>query len=119
MPGLIGRERTEDLRREADRAHLKLSTEVETLRRMLASPGNDAPLLAHLKAAPGYEAALAAGRTNVTLAICPNADHVLKYEETPVDQITAMTALRYNAADRVLDPDVVAAILGWLAEQNR
>ena len=52
--------RAEDLRREADRARLKLSTEVETLRKLLASPGNDAPLLAHLKAMQGYEAALAA-----------------------------------------------------------
>ena len=50
----------EDKRREADRARLKLATEVETLRKLLASPGNDAPLLAHLSAAPGYEAALAA-----------------------------------------------------------
>jgi chromosome segregation protein len=50
----------EDKRREADRARLKLATEVETLRKLLASPGNEAPLLEHLSAEPGYEAALAA-----------------------------------------------------------
>ncbi len=50
----------EDKRRDADRARLKLATEVETLRKLLASPGNEAPLLEHLSAEPGYEAALAA-----------------------------------------------------------
>ncbi len=50
----------DDRRREADRARLKLATEAETLRKLLSGPGNDAPLLDHLRADPGYEAALAA-----------------------------------------------------------
>ena len=65
-----------------------------------------------------YDAAIAAGRTNVTLVFAPNADHVLKYEETPFEDITALTTVNYNAGGRILDPDVVSAILGWLAEQT-
>lgn len=65
-----------------------------------------------------YDAAVAAGRTNVTLVLAPNADHVLKYEETPFEDITALTTINYNADGRYLDPDVVDAILGWLAEQT-
>lgn len=65
-----------------------------------------------------YDTALAAGRTNVTLVLAPNADHVLKYEETPFEDITALTTINYNADGRILDPDVVNAILRWLAEQT-
>ena len=52
--------RAEDHRRDTDRSRLKLTTEAETLAKMLAMPGNDAPLLDHLQAEPSYEAALAA-----------------------------------------------------------
>jgi chromosome segregation protein len=50
----------ENSRRAADRDKLELATEANTLRRILAGPGGDMPLLDHLEASPGYETALAA-----------------------------------------------------------
>ena len=46
-----------------------------------------------------------------------NANHVLKLEETPVEELTAANGANYNAADRVLDPEVVEIIMEWLGEQ--
>jgi len=65
-----------------------------------------------------WRGAQSAGRTNVVLALCPNADHVLKYEATPVDALTPALMVAYNAEDRRLDPDVVEAVLTWLADQS-
>ena len=54
-----------------------------------------------------------------TLHISPDADHVLKHEPTPKDQVGAAQAARYNAADRTLDPDALEAIVGWLQAHGK
>ena len=63
------------------------------------------------------EAALA-GRDNVTFVYPENANHILKYEPRAREQLVpAEVAANYNAADRHLDPDALAAIRDWLATQ--
>jgi len=59
----------------------------------------------------------AAAGDNVTFSYPANANHVLKLEETPVEELTAANGGNYNAADRVLDPETVDVILDWLAGQ--
>ncbi len=59
----------------------------------------------------------AAAGDNVTFSHPANANHVLKLEETPADELTAANGANYNAADRVLDAETVEVILDWLAEQ--
>jgi pimeloyl-ACP methyl ester carboxylesterase len=59
----------------------------------------------------------AAAGDNVTFNYPANANHVLKLEEKAADELTAADGATYNAADRVLEPEVVQAILEWLAEQ--
>jgi alpha-beta hydrolase superfamily lysophospholipase len=57
-----------------------------------------------------------AGRDNVTFVYPDNANHVLKHEEKPREQLTpADAAASYSAADRVLDPEALQAIQTWLA----
>ena len=102
--------RAEDLRREADRARLKLSTEVETLRKLLASPGNDAPLLAHLKAMPGYEAALAAALGEDVAAGLDTAKALHWRAGTAVTATAPPTGCE-PLADKVEAPDALAARL--------
>lgn len=60
----------------------------------------------------------AAAGDNVTFSYPPNANHVLKLEEKPAEELTAADGATYNAADRVLDPETVQIILNWLAEQT-
>ena len=60
----------------------------------------------------------AAAGDNVTFSFPANANHVLKLEETPVEELTAASGASYNAPDRVLDPETVQVILDWLAEQT-
>jgi alpha-beta hydrolase superfamily lysophospholipase len=60
----------------------------------------------------------AAAGDNVTFSYPPNANHVLKLEEKPAEELTAADGATYNAADRVLDPETVTVILEWLAEQS-
>jgi uncharacterized protein len=61
----------------------------------------------------------AAGRSDVTFVIVPNANHVLKHEAQPRAALSpAEVGARYNADDTHLDPDVLSAILGWLADQR-
>lgn len=60
----------------------------------------------------------AAAGDNVTFSYPPNANHVLKLEEKPADELTAADGATYNAPDRVLDPETVQIILDWLAEQT-
>lgn len=55
---------------------------------------------------------------NVTFSFPANANHVLKLEETPVEELTAASGGSYNAPDRVLDPEALQTILDWLAEQT-
>ena len=58
-----------------------------------------------------------AGNENVTFVYPEDADHVFKYEEKPAEELTAANAIAYNAADRFLDPEALATILGWLVSQ--
>ena len=60
----------------------------------------------------------AAAGDNVTFSYPPNANHVLKLEEKPAEELTAADGTTYNAPDRVLDPETLQIILDWLAEQT-
>jgi hypothetical protein len=60
----------------------------------------------------------AAAGDNVTFNYPANANHVLKLEERPFEELAATGGGDYNAADRVLDPETVDIILAWLAEQT-
>jgi len=52
---------------------------------------------------------------DVTFMYPDNANHVLKYEEKPRDELNpAVDGATYNLVDRVLDTDSVNAILEWL-----
>jgi len=51
---------------------------------------------------------------NVSFVYPENADHVLKHEERPREQLNAEASLRYNAQDRSLDRETVNTILHWL-----
>jgi hypothetical protein len=55
-----------------------------------------------------------ADKSTVSFAYPENADHVLKHEERPREQLNAEVALRYNSQDRCLDREVVNTILNWL-----
>jgi hypothetical protein len=57
----------------------------------------------------------AAGRADVSFLFPENANHVLKHEPRPRDELVQGKAmLRYNAPDASLDPETVAAIVAWL-----
>jgi uncharacterized protein len=57
----------------------------------------------------------AAGRTDVSFLFPENANHVLKHEPRPRDELVQSAAMpRYNAPDASLDPETVAAIVAWL-----
>jgi uncharacterized protein len=59
-----------------------------------------------------------ADRGNGTFEYPADADHVLKYEDCPRDELVAAeVAARYNDEGRILDPEAVAAILRWLKER--
>lgn len=58
----------------------------------------------------------AAGRGHVTFAFPPDANHVLKHEGRPRAELSGQAAVSYNAPEAVLDPQGVAAILGWLRQ---
>jgi uncharacterized protein len=56
-----------------------------------------------------------AGRTDVSFLFPDNANHVLKHEPRPRDELAQGEAMqRYNAADAALDPESVTAIVAWL-----
>jgi alpha-beta hydrolase superfamily lysophospholipase len=55
------------------------------------------------------------GREDVQFVFPEHANHVLKHEPRPLEQIApGEAALGYNAPDAVLDPETAAAILAWL-----
>lgn len=57
------------------------------------------------------------GSSNVSIAFPENADHVLKYEATPREEISAPVAgMNYNSASRALDDETLSVILKWLME---
>ncbi|XHH08013.1 MAG: alpha/beta hydrolase family protein [Candidatus Bathyarchaeia archaeon] len=59
-----------------------------------------------------------AKKDGITFVYPENADHVLKYEETPLDKLGANLALNYNVENRKLDSETVNAILNWLSTQS-
>jgi pimeloyl-ACP methyl ester carboxylesterase len=46
-----------------------------------------------------------------------NANHVLKYEPKPREELTAQDGLYYNAEGKKLDAETVRALAGWLKRQ--
>lgn len=62
--------------------------------------------------------AAAAGRDEVVFNYPPNADHVLKRQEKPRQDLGPADALGHNAPGRVIDPQVMEAILEWLAART-
>ena len=57
----------------------------------------------------------AAGRTDVSFLFPEDANHVLKHEPRPREELMQAEAMsRYNAPDASLDPETVAAIVAWL-----
>lgn len=61
---------------------------------------------------------VAATKTAVSIVYPENANHVLKHEISPIEQINAQTAtLNYNAPKAILDNDTVAVILSWFSKQ--
>ena len=77
----------------------------------------DPDLDAHL-----LERAIRDAGHEVTFHLSPSADHVLKHQPLTIAEIRADlagAAAAYNAADRVLDPDAVTAIVAWLADHTR
>ena len=57
----------------------------------------------------------AAGRTDVSFLFPENANHVLKHEPRPREELAQGEAIqKYNAADASLDPETVTAIVAWL-----
>ena len=55
----------------------------------------------------------------VTRLDIPEADHMLKIETAPFEELGPHSAVHYNAAGRELNPLVVESIAGWLIEQGR
>jgi hypothetical protein len=59
-----------------------------------------------------------AGHENVTFVYPDNANHILKYEPQARERLVPTeVAANYNAADRRLDADALAAIRKWLTVQ--
>ena len=57
----------------------------------------------------------ATGRAAITFLFPDNANHVLKHESRPRQQLAQAEAMpRYNAPDAYVDPDVATAIKTWL-----
>jgi len=60
-----------------------------------------------------------AGNVHMRFAYPGNADHVLKYEPRPRENLTAVeVGASYNAEGRAVDPDALAIIVDWLIEQS-
>jgi pimeloyl-ACP methyl ester carboxylesterase len=69
-----------------------------------------------------FEKALRGAKREVTVALAPDADHVLKHETRTVAEIRAeMTGLaaHYNAEGRTLDDASVKAIIEWLLPRTK
>ncbi len=59
------------------------------------------------------------GRANATVVYPANANHVLKHEMRPREElIPAEVQAGYSAADRDLDPEALTAILDWLRSRS-
>lgn len=63
------------------------------------------------------EAAMS-GRENVSFAYPDGANHVLKHEPLPVEELNAQyVSEHYNADDAILDEEALNSILGWIGNQ--
>jgi len=87
---------------------------------LIVNGAHDMQVDPELDAKPLHAAFLAAKR-DATLHISPEADHVLKHEPATKEQMRAdMQKYQdgYNAEGRVLDADLVTAVIGWLASHT-
>jgi pimeloyl-ACP methyl ester carboxylesterase len=58
-------------------------------------------------------------KTAVTFSYPENANHVLKHEEKPLEELTAQyVGSHYNAPDTHLDQEAASAIIEWLKDQQ-
>jgi uncharacterized protein len=88
---------------------------------LIVGGGKDIQVDAELDTKP-LHAAFVAAKRDATLRLAPDADHVLKHEPKTVVQIRAdLQAAQdaYNADGRVLDAELTASILTWLADRTR
>lgn len=86
---------------------------------LVLNGGRDVQVSPDLDARRLAEAARAGGNGAVTLHVSPEADHVLKHQPTPIAQLEpAAIQAGYNAEGRVIDPDLLAALVAWLAAQT-
>jgi pimeloyl-ACP methyl ester carboxylesterase len=61
-----------------------------------------------------------AGKTAVSFAYPENANHVLKHEALPIEELTAQyVGAHYNAPDAKLDEETADSIFGWLGKQGK
>ncbi|MBN1856546.1 MAG: alpha/beta hydrolase [Dehalococcoidia bacterium] len=59
------------------------------------------------------------GKSNVSFFYPQHANHVLKHEPRPREDLTGATAIEgYNGAESVLDDDTLKTILAWLRKQS-
>ena len=59
------------------------------------------------------------GKDNVTFYYPENANHVLKHEPAPREEVTAASSLGYNAAGVYLDDETLKTILEWLRRNSK
>ena len=60
-----------------------------------------------------------AKKTDVSFIYPENANHVLKHEVKPLEEITVQyAALNYNAPNAELDREAANAIFNWLKKQD-
>jgi uncharacterized protein len=59
-----------------------------------------------------------AQKNNITFVYPENANHVLKHEEKPREQLTAQTSLNYNSPDTKLDQETAEMIINWFKKQT-
>lgn len=59
------------------------------------------------------------GQDHVTFSYPEDANHVLKHEPTPREELTAVTALsNYNTPEACLDPEALTTIVEWLRRHS-
>ena len=88
---------------------------------LIVNGGKDLQVDPEIDAKHLYAGFVAAHR-DATFHVSPDADHVLKHEPKPVAELRAnmlTTQNNYNALGRTLDPDLVGAVIAWLAEHGR
>ena len=87
-----------------------------TLPMLIMNGEHDAQVLPTLDATALADAGHAAGLSDVTLYLPPEANHVFKHEPRPIAELDpASIATSYSAADTDLDPATLTHLVGWLA----